>query len=201
MRLTDGLCAFPEDPLAIQILIQGLESAGKTTMIGKLAEGEIVKKIPTIGLNVEQFSCRSMSIVARDLGRTHAARSAWKHYYQSTDAIVFVVDSTDHERLDDAREELAVLLQEKQLRQAALLVFANKQDLPGAAGVAELSDRLGLHRFLGRQWSVHASCAHTGEGLCEGFEWLRSALARPRAKAAKGRLDRILQSMPWLPLF
>merc|ERR1719210_3015053 len=110
-------------------------------MLDRLKRSKIETTIPTIGFNVEKFDYRNLSIIAWDLGGRSTIQSFWKHYYQGTDAIVFVVDSTDHSRIDDARDELMRLLNEGHLRQAALLVFANKQDLPHAMSVTELSDK------------------------------------------------------------
>ena len=50
--------------------------------------------------------------------------------FQNTQGIIFVVDSNDRDRVVEAREELQRMLNEDELRDALLLVFANKQDLP-----------------------------------------------------------------------
>jgi signal recognition particle receptor subunit beta len=68
----------------------------------------------------------------------------WRHYFESTEAIVWVVDSSDTQRLHEAREELLRVLSEEQLRGAPLLVFANKQDMPNALPVDQLVQKLDL---------------------------------------------------------
>lgn len=103
-------------------------------------------------------------------------RPLWRHYFQNTQGLIFVVDSNDRERAGEARDELSRMLQEDELRDATLLVFANKQDLPNAMSVAELTDKLGLHALRNRQWYIQATCATTGDGLYEGLEWLSTAL-------------------------
>ncbi|BHF77384.1 hypothetical protein SprV_0602048900 [Sparganum proliferum] len=90
--------------------------------------------------------------------------------------LVFVVDSSDRERIDEAREELHGMLNEDELRDAALLVFANKQDLPKAMQACEITQRLGLSALHGRQWYVQATCATSGTGLYEGLDWLSNTL-------------------------
>jgi hypothetical protein len=82
-----------------------------------------------------------------------------------------VVDSNDGERVEDAKTELHKMLNEDELREAVLLVFANKQDLPHAMGAAEVTDKLGLHTLRHRQWYIQACCATTGDGLYEGLDW------------------------------
>lgn len=92
--------------------------------------------------------------------------------------IIFVIDSNDRDRIGEAREELLNMLNEDELRDAVLLVFANKQDLPNAMSPAEITDKLGLHSLRQRNWYIQATCATSGDGLYEGLEWLSSQLKR-----------------------
>ncbi|KAK4705184.1 hypothetical protein P7C70_g1026, partial [Phenoliferia sp. Uapishka_3] len=92
--------------------------------------------------------------------------------FQNTQGIIFVVDSNDRERVSEAREELQRMLNEDELRDALLLVFANKQDLPNAMNAAEITDKLGLHSLRQRTWYIQATCATSGDGLYEGLEWV-----------------------------
>ena len=89
-----------------------------------------------------------------------------------------MVDSNDRERVAEAREELQRMLNEDELRDAVLLVFANKQDLPNAMNPTEITDKLGLQSIRQRQWFIQATCATSGDGLFEGLEWLSSQLKR-----------------------
>lgn len=90
--------------------------------------------------------------------------------------IIYVVDSNDRERIDEAALELQKVLREDELRDSVLLVLANKQDLPNAMSVAEVTDKLGLHSLRSRQWYIQATCATSGDGLYEGLDWLSTAL-------------------------
>lgn len=163
----------------MRILMVGLDAAGKTTILYKLKLGEVVTTIPTIGFNVETVEYRNISFTVWDVGGQDKIRPLWRHYYQNTQGLIFVVDSNDKERMGDAREELERMLGEDELRDAVLLVFANKQDLPNALSAAEITDKLGLHT-LGRHrnWYIQATCATTGDGLYEGLDWLSNALAK-----------------------
>jgi ADP-ribosylation factor-like protein 1 len=131
----------------VRILILGLDNAGKTTILYKLqneAEDEEVMTIPTIGFNVETLQYKNIKFQVWDLGGQTSIRPYWRCYYPNTDAIIFVVDSADRERLAVARQELQAMLDEEELKDAILLVLANKQDQKGALGAKEISEALGL---------------------------------------------------------
>merc|ERR1712029_1142101 len=101
-------------------------------------------------------------------------RPLWRYYYQGTQGLIFVVDSNDRDRIEDAREELKKMLEEDEMRDAVLLVFANKQDLPNAMPAAEVTEKLGLHNMRNRQWFIQSACATTGDGLYEGSTGCRA---------------------------
>ena len=161
-----------------RILMVGLDAAGKTTILYKLKLGEIVTTIPTIGFNVESVNYKNINFTVWDVGGQDKIRPLWRHYFSNTDAVIYVVDSNDRERIQEANSELNKMLQEDDLRNSDLLVFANKQDLPNALSVAEITDKLGLHNLKSRQWYIQAACATTGDGLYEGLDWLSATLAK-----------------------
>ena len=105
-------------------------------------------------------------------------RPLWRHYFQNTQGLIFVVDSNDRDRVGEARDELHRMLGEDELRDAVLLVFANKQDLPNAMNAAEITDKLGLHALRQRHWYIQSTCATSGEGLYEGLDWLSNNIAQ-----------------------
>uniref|UniRef100_A0A3B4AP12 ADP-ribosylation factor n=1 Tax=Periophthalmus magnuspinnatus TaxID=409849 RepID=A0A3B4AP12_9GOBI len=175
----------------MRILMVGLDAAGKTTILYKLKLGEIVTTIPTIGMdallslfafhlplgfNVETVEYKNISFTVWDVGGQDKIRPLWRHYFQNTQGLIFVVDSNDRERVNEAREELSRMLSEDELRDAVLLVFANKQDLPNAMNAAEITDKLGLHSLRHRNWYIQATCATSGDGLYEGLDWLSNQL-------------------------
>jgi signal recognition particle receptor subunit beta len=86
--------------------------------------------------------------------------------------LLFVVDSTDAARLDEARDELDKLLKEEELKDAMLLVYANQQDLPNALTPQEVASRLDLDSITNRAWHVEGTSGRRGDGLREGFEWV-----------------------------
>ena len=97
--------------------------------------------------------------------------------------LVYVVDSNDTERIDEARHELHGILADAAMPEnATVLVFANKQDLPNAKPLSELAERLGLTKLRGRKWHVQSACGLTGDGLYEGFDWASEALKQARGR-------------------
>ncbi|XP_048474904.1 ADP-ribosylation factor 1-like isoform X2 [Rhincodon typus] len=160
----------------MRILMVGLDAAGKTTILYKLKLGEIVTTIPTIGFNVETVEYKNISFTVWDVGGQDKIRPLWRHYFQNTQGLIFVVDSNDKERMSEAREELMQMLGEDELHDAVLLVFANKQDLPNAMSAAQITDKLGLNALRNRVWYIQATCATSGDGLCSGLDWLAGQL-------------------------
>mmetsp|Transcript_8866 Transcript_8866/g.14255 ORF Transcript_8866/g.14255 Transcript_8866/m.14255 type:complete len:192 (+) Transcript_8866:66-641(+) len=162
----------------VRILMVGLDAAGKTTILYKLKLGEVVTTIPTIGFNVEKLEYKNILFTVWDLGGQTRTRQIWQHYYQNTDALIFVVDSSDRDRIEEANEELLKMLHREEMRDAVLLVLANKQDLPDAMTTVELTAKLGLDG-LGRKrkWLVQETCATAGDGLYEALDWLALTIA------------------------
>mmetsp|Transcript_21974 Transcript_21974/g.77062 ORF Transcript_21974/g.77062 Transcript_21974/m.77062 type:complete len:184 (-) Transcript_21974:599-1150(-) len=165
-----------------RMLLLGLDAAGKTTLLYNLKLGEVVHTMPTIGFNCEAVSYKNVNFTAWDIGGQDKLRRLWRYYYEATDALVWIVDSADEERLEEAREELHKLLAAEELRDAKLLVCANKQDLPHALSPAAVADKMGLHSIRGRDWFVQGCTATRGDGLYEGLDWVVSALHKtPKA--------------------
>ncbi|WFD35904.1 Arf GTPase arl1 [Malassezia cuniculi] len=155
----------------VRILMLGLDSAGKTTILYRLQLGEVISTIPTIGFNVETVEYNNIQLQVWDLGGQSSIRPYWRCYYADTAAIIYVVDASDHQRLPTARAELLAMLSEEELRGCKLLVFANKQDLPNALDEGQVGSAIGLNEIRDRQWSIWRCSAKTGDGLTEGLDW------------------------------
>jgi len=157
-----------------RVLMLGLDSAGKTTILYKFKIGQVVVTIPTIGFNVETLEFKNFHLTVWDIGGQDKLRCLWRHYYTGSGGIVFVVDSADRARMGTVREELHKLFSEPELNGVPLLVLANKNDLPKALPAEEVAEELGLTTKApqDRKWHVQSCCATNGEGLMEGMEWL-----------------------------
>lgn len=151
----------------------GLDNSGKTTIVLKI-NGEDTSVInPTLGFNIKTIKYQKYSLNIWDVGGQKTIRSYWRNYFEQTDGLVWVVDSSDVRRLDDCRSELENLLKEERLAGASLLVFANKQDIQGALKPEDIVKVLNLDSMdKTRHWQIAGCSAYTGEGLLEGFDWL-----------------------------
>ena len=154
-----------------RIVMVGLDAAGKTTVLYKLKLNEVCTTIPTIGFNVEKVEYRNLKMTIWDIGGQDILRPLWRHYYDNSNGVIFVVDSCDEARMKIAAAELEKVMSEDALRDARLCVFANKQDLPSALSPSEISQKLRLSN-LKQRWWVQGTSATSGAGLYEGLDWL-----------------------------
>uniref|UniRef100_G1N675 Uncharacterized protein n=1 Tax=Meleagris gallopavo TaxID=9103 RepID=G1N675_MELGA len=159
-----------------KVIIVGLDNAGKTTILYQFLMNEVVHTSPTIGSNVEEIVVKNTHFLMWDIGGQESLRSSWNTYYSNTEFIILVVDSIDRERLSITKEELYRMLAHEDLRKAAVLIFANKQDMKGCMTAAEISTYLTLSSIKDHPWHIQSCCALTGEGLCQGLEWMTSRI-------------------------
>ena len=110
------------------------------------------------------------------MGGQGKIRKLWRFYYQGTDGLIFVVDSSDTGRFEEAAQELHQLLACDEMRDAKVLVLANKQDLPDSVSASELADKLNLRNLRTHQWYIQACSATVGTGVYEGLDWLVGAI-------------------------
>lgn len=162
----------------VRVVMVGLDAAGKSTALGQFKFGECQTTIPTIGFNVDTVEYKNLKLSMWDVGGQVRLRSLWRHYYQNCDAIIYVVDSADRTRLKEAAEELHSALNDDQLRNATLLVYANKQDQPNAATPSEITEIFKLRELRQRTFFVQGCTAVNGRGLWEGLDWLSANLPK-----------------------
>lgn len=173
-----------------RVLMVGLDNAGKTTILCRLKLGLVMATTPTVGFNVETVRYKKLRFCIWDVGGQDKIRGLWRHYYQNTQAVVFVVDSSDRDRLQEAKTELTRLIQEPELANAFVLVLANKQDLSLSLSGAEVAEHLGLagpKTITKNEFKVQPCCAMSGIGLEEGLEWMSNTLTSRHKKRAQTR--------------
>lgn len=170
-KLKDALTALGGSEA--RILMLGLDAAGKTTILYKLKLNETVSSIPTIGFNVETVTpVKGVTFTVWDVGGQDKIRPLWKHYFNNTEGLVYVVDSSDRARINESRDELKWILDSDEMRGVPVVVLANKQDLPNALPPSEVGTRLGLNQMRSRDWYIQGTCAVNGDGLFEGMHEL-----------------------------
>ena len=160
-----------------RLLIAGLDSAGKTTILHKLKKGQLklnrqVNTIPTLNFNVENWRYKNVHFSVWDVGGQDSIRPLWRHYYTGTQGLIYVVDSNDRDRVRKAAEELHKMILDNEMRFASLLVLANKIDLPHSLSVEEVTREMRLDEIKDREWKIQPTCAISGEGLLVGLKWL-----------------------------
>ena len=182
------------------IIILGIDAAGKTSCLERLkaifagmealAPGKIP---PTVGLNMGRMRINRTQITFWDLGGQSSLRSLWESYFSEAHGLLYVVDSADRNRLDEARDVLRGLLHNPDLAGIPVLVFANKQDAPGALSPHEIQSHFGLHQQRiddigsSQPQNVLGVTALSGDGVEEGIRWLVDAVrSSPRALALAG---------------
>ena len=165
----------------MRVVMLGLDAAGKTTILYKLHIGEVLSTVPTIGFNVEKVQYKNVIFTVWDVGGQEKLRALWRHYFNNTDGLIYVVDSMDRERIGKAKQEFQTIINDPFMLNSVILVFANKQDLKGAMTTREVCEGLGLFDLKNRKWHIQGTCALRGDGLYEGLDWLSSTLKEMRA--------------------
>jgi len=161
-----------------KILMLGLDGAGKTTVLYKLKLNETVSTIPTIGFNVESVQpVKNVTFTVWDVGGQDKIRPLWRHYFVGCEGLVYVVDSVDHERFMEAKDELTWILNSEEMVGVPLVILANKQDMPRAYSPNDIATKLGLYDVRNRKWHIQGTSALSGQGVYECMEEL-SALVK-----------------------
>eukprot|EP00928_Gymnodinium_smaydae_P042297 TRINITY_DN284_c0_g2_i1.p1 TRINITY_DN284_c0_g2~~TRINITY_DN284_c0_g2_i1.p1 ORF type:complete len:210 (-),score=73.52 TRINITY_DN284_c0_g2_i1:79-618(-) len=172
MGLLSILKKMKKDEKEARILMLGLDNAGKTTILKKLSEEDISHIMPTQGFNIKSLVHEGFKLNVWDIGGQKTIRPYWSNYFESSDALVYVIDSSDRRRLDESGAELRELLAEDKLGGIPLLIFANKQDLLQATPADEIAESLQLGNIADRTWTIQACSAKEGSGLQDGMEWI-----------------------------
>ncbi|NWS72510.1 ARL14 protein, partial [Crotophaga sulcirostris] len=156
------------------ILMLGLDSAGKSTLLYKFKCNEVFLTTPTIGFNVDMIETRKdFTLTFWDVGGQQKMRQVWCNFLENADGLLYVVDSSDKRRLEESKKEFALILKNEFIKHIPVIVLANKQDLPGALNAEEITRRFNMKKYCSdRNWYVQPCCALTGEGLSEALQTL-----------------------------
>ncbi|EFA75565.1 hypothetical protein PPL_11070 [Heterostelium album PN500] len=153
------------------ILMLGLDGAGKYLLILFYFKTKttIVFNIEILGeVNILFTTCvetveyKNLSFTSWDIGGQKKVCDLWRHYFYNTSAVVFVLDATDHERINDVQEAISSLISEESLMGVSLLILLNKQDKPNAMNPEQLIETLNLNDIKDRKWYVQPTTAITG---------------------------------------
>ncbi|CAO3658841.1 unnamed protein product [Umbelopsis ramanniana] len=157
----------------MELTLVGLQNSGKTTLVNVIASGQFIEdSIPTVGFNMRKVTKGSVTLKLWDIGGQPRFRSMWERYCRGVNAIVFVVDAADHDKIDAARTELKSLLEKPQLSNIPVLVLGNKNDLPNALNVDELIEILNLKTITNREVSCYSISAKNQVNIDITLQWL-----------------------------
>lgn len=168
------------------IVILGLDCAGKTTVLYRLQFNEFVNTVPTKGFNTEKIKVtlgnhKTVTFHFWDVGGQEKLRPLWKSYTRCTDGIVFVVDSVDVERMEEAKTELHKITRISENQGVPVLIVANKQDLRHSLSLSEVEKMLATSELSSSTpWHLQPTCAIIGDGLKEGLDKLHDMIIKRR---------------------
>lgn len=169
----------------MRILLLGLDNAGKTTILKKLASEDVTHITPTQGFNVKSVQTNGFKLNVWDIGGQRKIRPYWRNYYENTDVLIYVIDSADKARLEETNLELEDLFAEDKLLGVPVLVYANKQDLLHSASPQEVAEGLGLATLRDRTWQIQGCSGLTGEGVQDGMEWAMKTVNKSKGGKSK----------------
>lgn len=156
----------------------GLDGSGKTTLLFKLKEQNIDQIPQTVGFNLDIVEHQNYSFKIFDLGGHKNVRSSWNHHYflQETRVLIYMVDATDGERIKESRTELIVMLKKEELKNAIILICANKKDqLPNEYhkdAKFDFIDEQLKEILCNRRWNMLHTSVLQNLGISEGLDWI-----------------------------
>uniref|UniRef100_A0A224XX01 ADP-ribosylation factor-related protein 1 n=1 Tax=Panstrongylus lignarius TaxID=156445 RepID=A0A224XX01_9HEMI len=170
------------------VLILGLDNAGKTTYL-EAAKTKIIKNYKginpnkittTVGLNIGKIDVSGIRLNFWDLGGQEELQSLWDKYYAESHAIIYIVDSSDRDRIEESKETFDKMISSENLLGVPLLVLANKQDIVDCMGVREVKPifKKNGHLIGRRDCMVMPVSALNGDGVDEGIKWLVDCIKR-----------------------
>jgi len=182
------------------IVMMGLDNAGKSTILYRMQSGQYCETIPTIGFNCEKVKgkvgkSKNINFTIWDVGGQDRVRPLWRTYAKGSEGIMFVIDSADHDTLEESKTELSQIFLNNEMNTLPILLVANKQDLPNALDIDYLNKYLrGFLKnetgFNQREVIIKSTCAVTGDGLFEALDALYEMILKKRKHTSKSSLKK-----------
>ena len=162
---------FGKKTKQVNMTVCGLDKAGKTSLINYLIYGEFKPTIPTMGINLNTIKLPKVNLTIHDLGGQLSFRSLWQQVNEKTQAVVYVVDSTDYERFEETKEIFHKIIETQINASIPVLVLLNKIDIQGRMHLNQFVKNFDIAKIKDIRWSVYETSARTGEGLVEAFTY------------------------------
>lgn len=163
-----------QGPLKMTLAVFGLDNAGKSALIAAMGGNVDPNTTPTVGFSPSIFETAKIKLCVFDLGGGRNFRGIWPHYYHDCHGCIYVIDSADTTRLEEATTVLHDVSRHKFMQGKPLLVFANKSDVAGAKSVSEIQQRIKLDPSMGTDNVKFMPCCAIKEdpNIDEGVDWL-----------------------------
>ncbi|MFH4975379.1 hypothetical protein AB6A40_002088 [Gnathostoma spinigerum] len=157
----------------MELTLVGLQNSGKTTFVNVIVSGQFTEDmIPTVGFNVRKITKGNVTIKLWDIGGQPRFRSMWERYCRGVNAIIFMVDAADEDKLEASKNELIQLLDKPQLDSIPVLVLGNKKDLPGALDERQLIERMNLSAIQNREICCYSISCKEKDNIDITLQWL-----------------------------
>nr|XP_046238620.1 ADP-ribosylation factor-like protein 13B isoform X1 [Scatophagus argus] len=171
----------------VTLVMVGLDNAGKTATVRGIQGDNPQDVAPTVGFSKVDLKQGKFEVTIFDLGGGKRIRGIWKNYYSESHGVVFVVDSSDVQRIQETRETMAEVLQHPRIAGKPVLVLANKQDQEGALAEADIIENLSLEKLVNENkclCQIEPCSAVLGYGkkvdksIRKGLKWLLNNIAK-----------------------
>lgn len=156
----------------------GLDGTGKTTILYQLKFSDAITTIPTIGFNIENVVFKNIEYTIWDIGGQDKIRNLWKHYLNNVSGLIYVIDSSDRDRIREAADEMYKILYDIDMFKKPILILANKQDITHSMCPSEVIQQMNLFTLKSHNWNVRACCGLNGEGLYQGLDWMTKQFSK-----------------------
>lgn len=171
------LCSCGEDETTPRVLMLGFKSAGKSTILNKLKGDQQIRTFQVQDFSTQTIKWEDFELVSWDLGVAEKQRNLWRHYFEGSCAVVFVVDASDRERFPTVKSEIHRIAAMPELANCPILFIANKQDIQGAANPEELEKLIDAGGTKHLTYNVMPGAAASNLGIDPAFKWLLSKIS------------------------
>lgn len=175
--VSDLINSLPDEIVSIQkntakLFVFGLDRAGKTTLLNRIKDSVFIQTAPTLNVNILQILLNNLQIVCFDVAGQKRFRGSWRKFMDATNGLIFVIDSSDFQRIDEAREELLRVLEYEEAKGLPLLILSNKIDLSSHVTPQDIIRGLHLKELRDRDYNLIETSALNNIGVQEGFSWI-----------------------------
>lgn len=168
---------FQQKTRPVNLTLCGLDQAGKTTFVNYLVHGEFRETTPTMGVRRQTISFPKVELNIFDLGGQEDFRPIWTEMNEQSDALIYVVDSSDYMRFEETKEIFHDIVHNQINQNIPVLILLHKVDLPNRMSRIEFIRKFGLADLnLELTWAVFETSAVTGEGIRESIQWFLNIL-------------------------